>query len=204
VDLIPFILIAGLALFFAIRLYSILGRRTGHEPEPGDLERVRAENERPALRPAFTGPAAAGMEGIRSADGVFDPESFVSGAVEAYKLIVDAFSRGDRGALEPLLAPEVMQRYASAIDAREAAGQTVETHVTTIRQAEIEDASLKDGLARVEVRFEAEIATETKNAEGETVEGDANQLRPVTELWTFERLVDSPDPNWRLAKVRKG
>jgi len=208
VDVIQIILFASVALFFAIRLYSLLGRRTGHEPKPdeqpapaGSGQFNEDEAERPRLRPAFTGPAAAGMEAIRAADGVFDPESFLAGATEAYQRIVEAFANGDRGVLQPLLAPDVMRRYGDAIDAREAAGRTQIAHVEEIRAVEIENAWLLGQRAQVEVRFDAEIARATKNAEGEVVDGDPNQLRRVTELWTFERRVDAPDPNWVLAKV---
>jgi predicted lipid-binding transport protein (Tim44 family) len=211
VDLIQIILFASVALFFAIRLYSVLGRRTGHQPKPDEsaargaarpVEDDEEADDRPRLRPAFTGPAAAGMEAIRAADGVFDPESFVAGAAEAYRRIVTAFADGDRGVLQLLLAPDVMRRYGDAIDAREAAGRTQAAHVADIRLAEIENAWLMGHKAQVEVRFDAEIAKVTRNAEGEVVEGDPEQLHRVSELWTFERRTDAPDPNWLLVKVR--
>jgi predicted lipid-binding transport protein (Tim44 family) len=211
VDLIQIILFGSVALFLAIRLYSVLGRRTGHEPKPDErrgrpsppaIEDDADLDERPRLRPAFTGPAAAGMEAIRAADGVFDPDSFVSGASEAYRRVVEAFAEGDRGALQALLSPEVMRRYGDAIDAREAAARTQTARVDEIRSAEIENAWLMGDKAQVEVRFDAEIAKATRDAEGEVVEGDPNQVRRVTELWTFERRIDANDPNWILVKVR--
>jgi len=207
VDLIQIILFASVALFFAIRLYSVLGRRTGHEPEADDaaerpVARDADASDRSLLRPAFTGPAAAGLEAIRAADGVFDPEDFIVGATEAYGLIVTAFAAGDRGALQTLLKPDVMARYEDAIKTREDAGRTQIVHIADIADPEIESAGVNDGLAQVEVRFIAELATATKNADGEVVEGDANQLRRVTELWMFERPVDASTPNWVLARVK--
>jgi predicted lipid-binding transport protein (Tim44 family) len=209
VELIQIILFGSVALFFAIRLYSALGRRTGHEPKPDETPRrpgpapVEEEAEdRPRLRPAFTGPAAAGMEAIRAADGVFEPESFLAGAQQAYRMIVAAFADGDRGVLQPLLAPEVMRRYGDAIDAREAAGRTQVAHVAEIRLAEIENARVVNGVAQVEVRFDAEIARAVKDVQGNVIEGDPEQLHRVSEFWTFERRVDASDPNWVLTKVR--
>jgi predicted lipid-binding transport protein (Tim44 family) len=58
-----------------------------------------------------------------------------------------------------------------------------------LRKAEIADAVLEDNIARVVVKFEAELA-----------EG-ADRVRDAREKWTFERDVRSPDPNWRLARV---
>jgi predicted lipid-binding transport protein (Tim44 family) len=209
VELIQIILFGSVALFLAIRLYSVLGRRTGHEPKPDEppsrTNRAALEDEaedRPRIRPAFTGPAAAGMEAIRSADGVFDPDTFLPGATEAYRRIVEAFAEGERGVLQLLLSPEVMRRYGDAIDAREAAGRTQTARVAEVRLAEIENAWLMGDKAQVEVRFDAEIAKATRDAEGEVVEGDPDQLRRVTELWTFERRIDADDPNWLLVKVR--
>lgn len=210
-ELIQIILFGSVALFFAIRLYSYLGRRTGHEPKPDDaprrpgpapFEEGEEVDERPKIRPAFTGPAAAGMEAIRAADGVFEPDSFLDGAQQAYRMIVSAFAEGDRGQLQMLLAPEVMRRYGDAIDAREAAGRTQVAHVAEIRLAEIYSARLQNGVAQVEVRFDAEIARAVKDADGNVIEGDPNQLHRVSELWTFERRIDATDPNWALTKVR--
>lgn len=206
-DLIQIILFASVALFFGIRLYSVLGRKTGHEPEADEiaerpLAREAGEGGRTHLRPAFTGPAAAGMEAIRAADGVFEPDAFVAGATEAYKMIVTAFAAGDRATLQPLLSPRVMERYETAIQEREAAGRTQIVHLVDMTEPEIEAARLKDGVAEVEVRFAAELATAAKDTEGTVVEGDPNQVRRVTELWTFERAVDAADPNWRLARVK--
>lgn len=209
--LIQIILFGSVALFFAIRLYSALGRRTGHEPKPDEAARragpapIEEEDEaddRPRLRPAFTGPAAAGMEAIRAADGVFDPDTFLAGAQQAYRMVVGAFADGDRGTLQMLLAPDVMRRYGDAIDAREASGRSQVAHVADIRLAEIENARVANGVAQVEVRFDAEIARAVKDADGNVVEGDPEQLHRVSELWTFERRVDASDPNWVLAKVR--
>jgi predicted lipid-binding transport protein (Tim44 family) len=209
VELIQIILFGSVALFFAIRLYSALGRRTGHEPKPDEAPRragpAPADEEaddRPRLRPAFTGPAAAGMEAIRAADGVFEPDAFLAGAQQAYRMVVGAFADGDRGTLQMLLAPDVMRRYGDAIDAREASGRTQIAHVADIRLAEIESARLANGVAQVEVRFDAEIAKAVKDSEGNVVEGDPDQLHRVSELWTFERRIDASDPNWVLVKVR--
>ncbi|MCG8441928.1 MAG: Tim44/TimA family putative adaptor protein [Caulobacterales bacterium] len=205
--LIEFILFASVAVFFALRLYMVLGRRTGHQPRPADASantRESAGAPRLGPRPAFTGPGAAGMEAIRAADGVFEPEAFLTGARGAYETIVAAFADGDRELLKSLLSASVNKKWTEAIDAREAAGRRQVSDLVRIERAEIEDARLDDTRAQVSVRFEADIASGQTDADGVVLEGDPTHIARVAEIWTFERDVESRDPNWVLAKVRTG
>jgi predicted lipid-binding transport protein (Tim44 family) len=84
--------------------------------------------------------------------------------------------------------PRVYDSYVAAIEAREAKGEPG-PELVRLKSAEIADAVLQGGTARVTVRFEAELA-----------EG-AHGVRDAREKWTFERDVNSPDPNWRLGRV---
>ena len=185
-------LVAGFVLF---RLYTTLGKRTGAErpieprPQPAQGPLPRAET---ALKPPLTrAPIVAGAEGLQAiarADAGFDPDHFATGARAAYEMIVQAFGKGDKEALRPLLTPRVFDTYAAAIDARTAKNE-VGPELVRLRTAEIVDASLNESTAQVAIKFEAELA-----------EG-AHGVRDAHEQWTFERDVRSPDPNWRLARV---
>ncbi|WP_291843751.1 Tim44/TimA family putative adaptor protein [Maricaulis sp.] len=198
-------LIGGIAaIFFAYRLYTALGRREGHMEAPAPRGNPAGSSD-PAnasgLRPAFEGPAAAGLEAIAAADSRFDPDSFLEGARSAYTMIVQAFAAGDRKALEPLLATSVLDRYTAAIDQRADRGETVKTEIERIKSAEITEAGHSDHIARVKVRFVAEIATETRDQDGVLVQGDLGHLSTVTEDWQFERRTDTGNPNWVLTRV---
>jgi predicted lipid-binding transport protein (Tim44 family) len=125
---------------------------------------------------------------ILRADPSFEVEHFLTGAKAAYEITVQAFAKGDREGLRPLLTPKVYSSYIAAIDAREAKGETGAEFVR-LKSAEIVDANLEGQVARIGVKFEAELA-----------EG-AHGVRDAREKWTFERPVASADPNWRLARV---
>ena len=56
-------------------------------------------------------------------------------------------------------------------------------------------------MARMKVKFEADIASEVTGSDGQTVSGDLGQLSRVAEYWTFQRRLDTTDPNWVLASV---
>lgn len=198
-------LIGGVAvIFFAYRLYTVLGRREGHMEAPAPRAEHAAASDGangPVLRPAFEGPAAAGLEAIAASDSRFDPHSFLDGARSAYQMIVQAFAAGDRKALEPLLASSVLDRYTAAIDQRADRGETVRTEIERIKAADITEASHEDQLARIKVRFVADIATETRDNDDVIVSGDLGRLSTVSEDWVFERRTDTGNPNWVLIRV---
>ena len=205
IELLSTLIFGAIAVFFAIRLYSVLGRREGHmeAPAPRDVETRKdlASDSATHLRPAFEGPAAAGLEAIAAADNSFDPARFLEGARAAYEMIVEAFARGDRETLKPLLAPAVYDRYEAAIAERETKGETVRTEIERIRSAEITEADHTDHVATIKVHFDAEIATETLDANGKSVAGDFNRLSTVHEDWVFQRRTDDSNPNWVLTRV---
>jgi len=217
-DLLQILFFAGLAVFLGVRLYMTLGRPTGRTHE----EHMREERERAAASPApvrdeapsaglsssaapaqaFSGPAGEGLAAIAAVDPGFDPGAFASGARQAYEMIVTAFAAGDRETLAPLVSDRVRKAYEAAMEAREAEGRTMVTEIERIKRADIVEASLNGNRAKVKIAFSAELASETRDSEGGVVDGDLTTLATVDEIWSFERDVTSPDPNWRLSAVK--
>ena len=117
-------------------------------------------------------------------------------------MIVEAFARGDREALRPLLANEVYERFAGAIDSREARKETLETRLIALNAADITEARMNGPLAEVTVEFVSEQVNLTRNAAGEVIDGDPDEVETVVDIWTFRRDTRSDDPNWLLAATR--
>jgi predicted lipid-binding transport protein (Tim44 family) len=197
---IDLIILAAIAVFVISRLYAVLGQKTGAEPPARRYREAPAraperedgavveDEDRPKIRPAFTGPAAAGLEAIAAVDANFAPDDFIKGARRAYELIVGAFADGDRDALKQLVDDDVMEVYSAAIAEREAAG-TEPMRLARLRQARIAGASVDaKKVARVEVSFESELS-------------DGDNMRQAKEIWTFKRALNSQDPNWLLDEV---
>ena len=190
VEILVLAVVAGLVL---ARLYAVLGRRTGAE-RPSQPQPAQGAMPRPTPGLAQATPSAAlvssgdGLTDITRADPSFDADQFLVGARSAYEWIVSAFAKGDRDALKTLLTPRVYEAYAAAITARDAKGEKG-PELVRLRTAELADAVLDGHVARVSVKFEAELA------QGE------HHLRDTRERWSFERDVRSNDPNWKLARV---
>jgi predicted lipid-binding transport protein (Tim44 family) len=198
---IELIILAAIAVFVISRLYAVLGQKTGHEQQPARRfnkeaavrtpereDEAPADEERPRVRPAFTGPAAGGLESIAAADTNFSPDDFTKGARRAYELIVNAYADGDRDALKQLVDDDVFEVYSQAIADREKAGAEP-MRLVRLRSARIVEASVDtSNLARIAVSFESELS-----------DGDA--MRNAKEIWTFKRALKNQDPNWLLDEV---
>lgn len=207
------VLLALVALFVGLRLYAVLGQRTGHEQQPVTRPEA-AKAAEPAAAPADAAPerkepsglvyeegAAAGIRAIISADPTFDVAQFLEGAQGAYRMILEAFWKGDREALRPLASPEVLDSFEEAIRIREEAGHRLDNRLVLIERAVIEDARLSGRAAEIEVRFDADIAAVTRNAEGEVIGGTMTDAVETHEVWTFRRTLGRGDPNWLLVET---
>jgi predicted lipid-binding transport protein (Tim44 family) len=138
------------------------------------------------------------LQRIGTACGYGKLDDFLEGARRAYELIVVAVARGDLDDVAHLLTDEVTKDFRAYIDARHERGETETLTFIGFHGADIVAASLED-VASVDVRFSAEIASVTRDREGGIVEGSANRIVRVAEIWTFERDMNSRKPLWRLA-----
>jgi predicted lipid-binding transport protein (Tim44 family) len=209
------VILALVALFVGLRLYSVLGERTGHEQQPipkaaESDARVEPRVSQPVPRPApasdagdmaYLPTAGPGVRAILAADPSFDVARFLEGAKAAYRLILESFWKGDAATLRPHVDDHVYDTFAAAIEQRQSEGLTLDNRLVTIDQALISDASAERGVAILTVRFEADIAAVTRNAEGQVVAGSLSDAVQTRDLWTFRRDIASRDPNWVLIET---
>lgn len=216
-----FFLVAAVLIFLQLR--SVLGRRTGNEKPPFDpyspkdlakgpgsedskvvtLQRkgdTDSENRYAAVD-AYAKPDTelnVKLRDVVNADPSFEPKEFLNGARMAYEMIVMAFAEGDRKTLKGLLSREVFDGFNAAITEREQRGETVKSTFVGIEKADIVQASVKDSEVQVTVRVLSQLISATFAKDGSVVDGDAEAVGEVNDLWTFSRDVRSRDPNWKL------
>ncbi|MBB3770579.1 MULTISPECIES: Tim44/TimA family putative adaptor protein [Ancylobacter] len=141
---------------------------------------------------------ANGLDAIAAQERGFDVQHFLSGARSAYEMIVVAFANGDRATLKELLAREVFDGFNAAIAEREQRGEKMETQFVGINRADILDAGVKGRTAQITLRFLSQLISATRSRDGQVIDGDADQVVDVTDVWTFSRDLGARDPNWKL------
>jgi len=209
------VILALVALFIGLRLYSVLGERTGHEQQPI----LKPAEPDPRAAPQITQPAVSqpvsvdsgdlayvptagpGVRAILAADPSFDVARFLEGAKSAYRMILEAYWKGELDALKGHVDDHVYEAFAGAVEQRQKDGLTLDNRLVTIDQAVISEATLERGVAILTVRFEADIAAVTRNSEGQVVAGSLSDAVQTRDLWTFRRDTGSRDPNWLLIET---
>jgi predicted lipid-binding transport protein (Tim44 family) len=192
---IQILVLAVIAAIVLYQLYATLGRRVGRQPEDATPMAKTV--------PASAGPAEPGLQeplegvaALRARQPDFNTGRFLSGARLAYEMIVKAFAAGDRATLTPLLAPEIMANFETAMTEREAEGRSEVIEIPVPPRVDLETVSVVGDLARASVRILAEVRARSTSAAGEAVDD-----RRTAELWTFERDLKSANPNWALVHV---
>jgi predicted lipid-binding transport protein (Tim44 family) len=147
---------------------------------------------------------AAGLDAIAAADPSFDAKHFVTGARAAYEMIVTAFAEGDRRQLRSLLSREVYDGFDAAIGEREGRGETAETRFVSIDGSTVTAAELRTRIAQITVRFVSKLISVTRGRTGNVIDGNAEKVTDVTDVWTFAREVSSRDPNWKVVATEAG
>jgi predicted lipid-binding transport protein (Tim44 family) len=226
------IIFVALAVFIFLRLRSVLGQRTGRERPPYDpysapdpvrnstgdkvipLPQRTGEPPRPpdvGDRPdryagiaAASSPVARGLDAIMAADKSFDVRHFIAGARSAYEMIVTAYAEGDRRALKNLLAREVYDGFETVIREREARGETAETRFVSIDTTDVSNVEMRGRSAQITLRFVSQLVSATRDRNGNVIDGSADKVISVTDVWTFARDVTSRDPNWKLVATEAG
>lgn len=215
------VLLAMIAAFLGMRLYSVLGKRTGHEqepvlprrderaaPAPAAVRLDDSESPTPASAtlPAGSGlvyePAAeAGLRQLLATDRHFDAGRFVEGAEAAYRMILEAFWTGDRDTLRDLCDDDSYEGFVAAIEARDARGEKLDNRLIGIDSAKITAVELSRREARITVRYQADISAVTRDSDGKMIAGSMSDAAQADDLWTFRRQIGSSDPNWLLDEV---
>jgi predicted lipid-binding transport protein (Tim44 family) len=210
------VILALIAVFIGLRLYSVLGERTGHEQQqpilkPADQDaRVepRVSNAPVSASPtaetgdmAFLPTAGPGVRAILAADPAFDVARFLEGAKGAYGMVLDAYWKGDLDRVRSHIDDHVYETFATAIEDRKAQNLVLDNRLVAVEQALIAQASLEQRVAVITVRFEADIAAVTRDASGVVVAGSLSDAVQTRDLWTFRRDISSNDPNWLLIET---
>ncbi|MFV0645971.1 MAG: Tim44/TimA family putative adaptor protein [Sphingomonadaceae bacterium] len=210
--IIEIVILAMIAVFLGLRLYSVLGRRAEHEEEPVPT-RFDAPGKKAAPAPVQPKSVAAfpprdsqgtlpaverGVRDIAAADHSFDLTAFLEGAKGAYAMVLEAFWSGDRETLRQLCDDDVYASFDSAISAREKAQETLENRLIRIEEERVHSASLDGSVARISVQFTADIAAVTRDKDGNMIAGSLDDAIESRDIWTFSRDIKASGPDWIL------
>ncbi|QGY00155.1 Tim44 domain-containing protein [Roseovarius faecimaris] len=211
--LLQLLVLAGIAVFLILRLKSVLGTRDGFEGPPRSAGQGEAQERRAGFEVVEGGPdlditdhiaedtdAAGALADMKRADPSFGVADFLQGARGAYEWILMAFENGKLDEVMPFLSEDVYDAFVQVVDARQEQGLTIDAEFVGVREITLTDAHFDQSSQRAEitVRFVGELISVVRDSTGEIVEGKPGKSKRQKDTWTFERIMGSDDPNWRL------
>jgi predicted lipid-binding transport protein (Tim44 family) len=210
--IIQLLVLAGIAVFLIFKLRSVLGTREGFEkpdvkPDTtkarrrDDFEVIEGGPDRDITDHAKDGSdSAKALAAMKRIDPSFNVTEFLGGARGAYEMILMAFEKGDLATVLPFISEDVYEAFSGVVDEREKQGLSVEATFVGISDLALKSASLDEDtkVAEMTVRFTGEMTYQVRDAGGDIIEGNANEIKRQKDVWTFARDMSTDDPNWRL------
>ena len=202
------IMIIAAALIY--KFYMTLGERRGYEgpssinavftaaTEAVDMDKPEvAEQERLSVPESLK----ESYEQIRVVDPRFSLTGFLNGAAQAFEMVLQAYAQGDREMLKPLLSDKVYADFDAALVERDKKQQKLSTTLVKLNPITLEDMSSAQTVMDITLKFTSEQTNIVYDKDNKIVEGSANQIEEVIDVWTFRRDARSSNPNWVLVET---
>lgn len=134
----------------------------------------------------------------------FNKSAFLKSAEKAFQIITEAFNKGDTETLEMLVNKKIFKKFQDVIEKRKNEGISAETDFICFDKVEIVAAQITTQKnAQISVEFVSEQVNVLRNSDDEVIEGDENYIQNITDVWTFEKALNSTSPNWLLISTKK-
>ena len=190
---IDIILLGMIAGFIILRLRSILGRKTGHEPKiyPNFQEKkfqVPNKDVQNVKKNLDT------LEGQEKKD-------FLKGAEVAYESILTSFANGDVKNLKSLLTTDMADNFEQAIKARNKEQIKSEFTFIGIKESNLEKYEKIKNELFASVKFVSEVISVKKDKDNKIIEGNPDKIKLVTDYWKFSKNILKKGPNWYLSEI---
>lgn len=198
IDIIFFAIIAAV-LFF--RLRNVIGE-TEDEVTPEMSATPMSEKKQKIMRVASSSAVTDALKAMVVRDESFSPVDFIGSAKQAFEMIVKAFALGDRNTLKMLLSEDLFKQFEADINEREAKGEVLQIIIKNFKRVQITDVDVRENYSQVEVTYEVEEIVYKVDLSGKIIDGSENEIETTTDIWTFEKEIDSTNPTWYLIKTR--
>ncbi len=190
---IDIILLGMIAGFIILRLRSILGRKTGHEPK---IYSDFAEKK-------FNVPNNNVKNFKKNHDVLEGKEKkeFLQGAEIAYETILTSFANGDNKKLRSLLTPDMAVNFEQAIQARNKQNIKSEFTFIGVKESSVEKYEKIKNELFASVKFVSEVISVKKDKNDKIIEGNPDKIKQVIDYWKFTRNILKKGPNWYLSEI---
>lgn len=184
------LIFGGIAAFLFFRLRSVLGKRTGFEKKHNPKIINQEEEQRPSPTKISVPELDLKFKELETAYKKmknFDHLKFLEGAKIAFERIVLLFNQGDKQKLKPLLTNKTHDIFCKAIDLKK---DTSNNQVLSLKIESVEKVQIIGKKILITIAYLSSQIDPTNN-----------QQTQKKDIWTFEKNINSDNPNWLLSST---
>ena len=185
------IIFAGIAVFLVFRLRKVLGKRTGFKKKkkdaPSSTKNIIKDRSKEKYIPDLEKDFAELKKAYETIED-FDHKDFFDGAKIAFETIINAFNIGDKKTLKRLLTDKTYKIFEQAINKN---NNDSESQIFSLNIEKIEKVSITQDKIIITTKF---ISEQFKN-------NDESTIIKKEDIWSFEKSIESKDPNWLLGST---
>lgn len=123
-------------------------------------------------------------------------EFFVEGMKSAFEMVIKAFTSSDLETLKFLLSEKIFKGFEGAINDRKSKSQNLVTNLIAIDKVEVVAVILSKNIASITVKIISQQINYVTDQDEKVIEGEKGEISDITDIWTFQKDVTSPNPNW--------
>ena len=190
---IDIILLGMIAGFIILRLRSILGRKTGHEPKIYTDFKEKKFNLPNNNIKSF-------KKNYEILEGQ-EKKEFLQGAEIAYETILTSFANGDNKKLRSLLTSDMAENFEQAIQARNKENIKSEFTFIGVKESSVEKYERIKNELFASVKFVSEVISVKKDKDDKIIEGNPDKIKQVIDYWKFTKNILKKSPDWYLSEI---
>ena len=201
------LIFAIIAVFLIFRLKNILGTKTGFEDTnfKKDITEANLSHEI-SINTKNTTQKQNNLDKeiikIKKTDKTFDNIQFIDGSKTFFKMVLEAFVKGNLDNVKEFIKPSVLKNFNLVIKERNKESETLIINLKAINKTEILSSEISKTALRINVIFESMQIKALKDKDNNLIDGDLNKEILVKDIWVFERKVTNLNPNWTLIETK--
>ena len=213
---IDILILAMIAIFILNRLRSVLGKKTGNEPD--FVERITTrKNTSSETKPDLEINTKKTLKDhpidYKENSSLNEKLNYIKQKTKpsilrhfwmeqkAFEYIIDSYVNNKESELSKLLSGQILDEYKKEIKKRKKSNERLEIEIIELKEPVIKDVETNGNIARIHVEYKSQQIQVTKNQSDEVVEGDLNQILSIKEIWIFSKKLNSKSPIWALEEI---
>ena len=201
------LIFAIIAIFLIFRLKNILGTKTGFEDS--NFNKDKTETNLANVVSIDTKKTTENSDSvnketikIKKIDETFDHVQFIEGSQTFFKMVLDAFVKGNLDKVKEFIKPSVLKNFNLVIKERNKESETLIINLKAINKTEIISSETSKTALKISVVFESFQIKGLKDKDNNIIDGDLNKEILVKDIWVFERKINNSNPNWTLIETK--